>query len=286
VGVGALIPGGRVVVVEDLSSQTGRCERRGLYPRPSPRSRARPPADSVTASSAGEPIATHRVPTGIDLLALHHVALAVADPAAMAAFLCDHVGMHELVRNGHLLVVGAGTGAAAVSLVAAEGPREPGALERLVLRVADVERALAALPAATEIEGDRFELATFEGPEGLGLGFTMVAGGGIDYDLDQLVLRVSDIAQTSVALAEIGCVPRGAALHVADKSITLHGSPGSAARPLLHHIALRVESVEAVSAKARERELAIDEPVGEDAFAIVLPGPEQIRLRFVGPLPT
>ena len=231
-------------------------------------------------------MALHRVPTGIDLLALDHVALAVADPIATAAFLCDHVGMHELVRNGDRLVVGAGSGAAAVSLVAAEGPREPGALERLVLRVADVERALAALPAATEIEGDRFELATFEGPEALGLGFTMVAGGGIDYDLDHIVLRVSDVAQTSVALAEIGCVPRGEALHIADKNITLTGPPASAERPLLEHIALRVESVANVAAQARRRGLAIDEPAQENTFAIVLPGPEQIRLRFVGPLPT
>jgi catechol 2,3-dioxygenase-like lactoylglutathione lyase family enzyme len=227
------------------------------------------------------PLSVHRIPTGIDLLALDHVALAVADPDAMAVFLCEHVGMAELIREPDLVVVGAAPGAAPVSLVRADGPREAGALERLVLRVPDVERAVAALPAQTAVEGDRFELARFEGPEGLGLGFTLVAGGAIDYDIDHIVLRVSDTAQTSAALAELGCVPRGEALHIADKCITLHGSAGGTPRPLLGHIGVRVESVEAVAAQARERGLEIDDDAPRGSLAIVLPGPEQVRLRFV-----
>lgn len=227
----------------------------------------------------------HRIATGADLLALDHVALSIADPDAMAAFLCEHVGMQEIGRRPGVVVVGAGDRAVTLALAAAEGEREPGALGRLVLRVADVRRAVAALPGATAIEGDQIELATFQGPEGLGLGFTMVAGGGIDYDLDHLVLRVSDPEQTRVALAELGHVPRGESLHVADKHIAVTGSCGCASRPLLEHIAVRVDSVEAVAAQARERGLEIERSQEDDGFAVVLPGPEQIRLRFVGQAP-
>ena len=232
-----------------------------------------------------DPLSLHRIPTGGDLLALDHVALTVADPGAMEAFLRDHLGMHELLREPDVVVLGAGPDAAPLSLVRADGPRDRGALERLILRVADVERAVAALPAGTAVEGDRFERATFAGPERLGLGFTLVAGGGIDYDLDHLVLRVSDPEQTRVALAEIGCVPRGTSLHVADKSIVLHASPATTDRPLLGHLGIRVQSVDAVAGQARERGLAIDERTPPGALTIVLPGPEQIRVRFVEPVP-
>lgn len=229
----------------------------------------------------GEPMSVHHVGTGVDLLALDSVGMAVSDPAAVANFLCDHIGMHELDRRPGEVLVGAGDRAATLALVAAEGPREAAVLQRLVLRVADVRRAVAALPAGTAVEGDQLELASFQGPEAIPLGFTLVAGGGIDYDVDHVRLCVCDPQQTSVGLAEAGFVPRARALHVVDKYIALAASTGCTDRPLLDHIAVRVASVEAVAMKARERGLAIDERVADDAFGIVLPGAEQIRLRFV-----
>lgn len=225
------------------------------------------------------------MPTGADLLALTGIGLAVADPAAMAGFLCDHLGMHELDRAADRVVVGAGGRAAVLSLMAAEGPRACGGLGRLILRVADVERAVAALPAGTAVAGDRFELARFRGPEGIELGFTLVAGGGIDYDIDHVRLSVSDPDATRRALAQAGFVPRSRALHVADKYLALAAAPGPSERSLLHHIALRVESVEAVAAKARARGLEVDEPAAADPVGLVLPGPERIRLRFSAQMP-
>lgn len=238
-------------------------------------------AEPARPAWVDEPLGVHHVPTGDDLLALDNVGLAVSDPAAVASFLCDHLGMHELDRAPGRVLVGAGDRAATLTLIAAGGPRAPGALRRLVLRVADVGRAVAALPAATAVEGDRFERATFQGPEGLGLGFTLVAGGGIDYDIDHVDLRVCDPEQTRVALAEAGFVPRARALHVADKYLTLADATGCADRPLLDHVAVRVASLEAVAAKARERSLEIDDRAPEGTFGVVLPGAEKIRLRFV-----
>ena len=238
-------------------------------------------AEATPTEWVDEPLRVHHISTGVDLLALDGVGLAVSDPTAMATFLCDHLGMHELDRTPARVVVGAGDRAARLTLVTAQGPREAGSLRRLVLRVADVPRAIAALAAGTAVAGDQLERAAFEGPEGIRLGLTMVAGGGIDYDVDHVRLRVADPEQTWVALAEAGFVPRADALQVADRYVALSATDDRAQRPLLDHIAVRVASVEAVAAQARERGLAIDGRVQDDAFGIVLPGPEQIALRFL-----
>lgn len=219
--------------------------------------------------------------TAIDLLALDHVALSVPDPDALAAFLCDHVGLRELGRGGDCTVVGAGEGGTTLRLSAADGPREPGALGRLVFRVADLPGAIASLPEGTIVEGDGFETANFTGPDGVDLGFTFFAGGGVDHDLDHVLLRVTDPEETRMAFAEVGCVPRGQTLHVADKGIALEGGPNATERPLLDHIAVRVASIEAVAEQARRRGLEAYELAGADAFGIVLAGPERIRLTFV-----
>lgn len=224
----------------------------------------------------------HESHTAVDLLALDHVALALADPAAAAAYLCEHVGMRELERSPGAIVVGAGDSTTTLTLLAAEGPREPGALVRIVLRVSDLQRAVAALAPGTPIEEeDGWDTVTFAGPEGLGLGLTFMAGGAVEYDLDHVVLRVADTEEMRVALAELGCMPRGDSLHVADKGLTLEQGAGGAERPLLHHIAVRVASIEALASQARSRGLEVREQGDGDAFAIVLPGPEDLRLNFV-----
>ena len=217
----------------------------------------------------------------VDLLALDHVALAVADLGAMAAFLRDCARMQELGHSGDALILGAGDHGASIWLLPAEGPREPGALTRLVLRVADLKRAAAALPGHVDVREEAPDLLTFEGPEGLGLGFALVAGGGIDYDLDHVVLRAADPEDMRIALAQFGCVPRGDALHIADKRIVLEELPAFAERPLLDHIAVRVESIEPVAAQAQASGAELGEARGDDTFSVVLPGPERISLHFV-----
>lgn len=238
-------------------------------------------AEATRTPWVDEPLSVHDIPTGVDPLALDGVGLAVADPAAVATFLCEHVGLHELERTPSRIVVGAGDRAATLTLLAAQGPRDARSLRRLVLRVADVQRAVAALPAGTAVEGDHFELASFAGPDGIRLGFTMVAGGGIDYDIDYVRLSVADPEQTRIALVEAGFVPRAESLQVADRYITLAAAHDRAERSLVDHFVVRVASVQAVEAQARARGLLIDEHVADDSFAIVLPGADEIRLHFV-----
>ena len=229
----------------------------------------------------------HPAAEAISPRALDHVALWVADRDRLAAFLCGHLGMHEIEHTDAFTLVGADARRGKLTLFAAEGPRTPAPLERVVLRVADLERALAALPADLEVERPLPELATFEGPEGLGLGLTPVFG-GVDYDIDRVILRVPDREGASVALAELGFVPRGGALQVADKSLMLEEGPAAAAdRPLLNHIALLVDSAEALEAQARRRGLEIDDVVdAPNTLAVFVRGPAGIRLEYVEHKPT
>lgn len=246
------------------------------------------PASRASAGAGGDAMAS-ATPTALppadatetELLAIDHVALSVADPGAMEAFLCDFVGMQELGRTGDGVLVGADAHSVKLRLLAADGPREPAALARLALRVADAQAAAASLPAENEVQESGPDLVAFDGPEGLGLAFTSVAGGGIDRDVDHLVLRVAEPDETRIALAELGFVPRGDTLHVGDTRILLEELPAWSERPLLHQIAVRVRSTAAIAARARTRGLQVVEPQTDGGLTLTLPGLEQIRLEFV-----
>ncbi|MBW3606849.1 MAG: TetR family transcriptional regulator [Actinobacteria bacterium] len=216
-----------------------------------------------------------------NLLGVDHVALAVADVGAMQAFLCDHVGMRTLHASGDSVIVGADAGATSLSLIPADGPREPAALARLVLRVADLQRAVASLPADTDWQEDGPELVTFEGPEGLRLGFTVVRGDGIDYDVDHMVLYAADPQEARTLLTDVGCASQGETVRIADKRIRLEELPAWSQRPLLDHIALGVASTGAIAARLGDRVLETRRPPDDDAVSIILPGPERIRLEFI-----
>ena len=124
--------------------------------------------------------------TTIEAKSFDHIALWVADRDRLADFLCDHLGMHVIERSDDFTLVGVDARQGKLTLFAAEGPREDGALERVFLRVADLEAAAAALPEGLEPTRSDGRIE-FDAPEGLGLG--LVEAEGIDYDLDHAVLR-------------------------------------------------------------------------------------------------
>src|SRR5438128_7904773 len=122
--------------------------------------------------------------------ALDHVALWVAGRDTLADFLTAHLGMHVIDKTDKFTLVGSDARRGKLTLFDAEGPRDPGPLERVVLRVDDLDAALAALPDDVEVERAGNDIATFDGPEGLGLGLTAKNGAsGPDYDIDHVVLR-------------------------------------------------------------------------------------------------
>src|SRR4051794_20157717 len=215
-------------------------------------------------------------PTSLD-----HVALWVADRDPMADFLCGHLGVHVIERTDSFTLIGADAREGKLTLFDAAGPRQPGPLERVVLRVNDLEAALSRLPAEVDVE-DADGIARFEGPEGLGLGLRQGAGEP-DYDLDHVVLRVRDPQRTADELLELGFSRRDGRLTVADRALKLEqGDPGEPERPLLNHLALLVESADEHLEEARRRGLEVDDVKdAPNTLAVFVWGPDGIKLEYV-----
>ena len=206
-----------------------------------------------------------------------HVALWVADRDRLADFLCDHLGMHVIERSDDFTLVGVDARQGKLTLFAAEGPREADALKRVVLRVADLEAAVAELPDDLSLirSDGRVE---FEGPEGLQLG--LVESEGLEYDLDHAVLQVPAADSAVEALAELGFERRNGVLAVGDRHLEVRaGGPGEVERPLLNHLALLVDSAGAAREEAEQRGLEIEKVVdAENTFAVFVRGPDGITV--------
>jgi hypothetical protein len=190
--------------------------------------------------------------------------------------------MHEIDRTDTFTLVGADARRGKLTLFDAPAPRDPGALARVVLRVSDLERALSALPADLAVERDG-DVALFSGPEGLRLGLAQRPDCDLEYDLDHLVLRVSDVEETAAALAALGFDRDGDRLVVADKHVQLQpGGRPEGERPLLNHLAVLIESAAAVETAARQRGAEIAEVKdAANTLAVFLWAPDRIKVEYV-----
>src|SRR3954452_13077563 len=139
--------------------------------------------------------------TSIRTNSFDHVALWVSDREPLAAQLCQWLDVHVIEEGEDFTLIGADAREGKLTLFDADGPREPGVLERIFLRVTDLGAARKRLPGEVTFtqNGDSVE---FDAPGGLGLG--LVQRPGIDYDLDHVVLRAADPAATVDALASLG----------------------------------------------------------------------------------
>jgi len=224
---------------------------------------------------------------------LDHVAYWVAERDAVADFVVRHLGMHVIDRTDAFTLVGADARRGKLTLFAAEGPRERGALEHVALRVRDLEQALAALPDGLEVERRREGEAYFELAEGVALGL-VEAETDLDYDLDHVALRSADPQATAseygslgfraAAQGRSGC-PRA---EVGGAWIEFQpGEPGAPERPLLNHLAVLVESAEEHVAAARDLGVEIDNVVdAPNTLAVFIWGPERVRIEYVEHKPT
>jgi catechol 2,3-dioxygenase-like lactoylglutathione lyase family enzyme len=223
--------------------------------------------------------------TVTSLLEISHLAIRVSDPDELARFLCDHCGMERTDSEDGFAMLSAPGARTRLFISQAERSPDPGVLQRVVLRVSDLEGALARLPNAVTVERPEPELAVLEAPQGLQLGFTSVLGGAVDYDVDHFVLRVMTADETMLALAELGFVPSGGALHVADKHVRVQSGIRSAGdNELLDHIGVVVESVEALKGQALRAGLEFDElTLPPNKVGIYVRGPERLRLEYAEP---
>jgi catechol 2,3-dioxygenase-like lactoylglutathione lyase family enzyme len=219
---------------------------------------------------------------------LDHVALWVADRDRIADFVTDRVGMHIVDRTDAFTLVGSDARRGKLTLFEAEGPREQGALKHVALRVASLETAERALRDEFEIERPREGELYFDVSEGLRLGL-VEAPTDVDYDLDHVALWSRAPEETAEAYEQLGFTPvepgpsEAPRVEAGGAFIEFHrGEPGDPEKPLLNHLAVKVESADEHIAEARELGLDIDNIVdAANTYAVFVWGPERVRVEYV-----
>ena len=210
---------------------------------------------------------------------LDHVALWVDRRQPLAAFLCDHLGMHVIEETDTFTLVGVDAKLGKLTLFDADGPRERGALERIALRVRDLDAAVGALPEGAT-PGEHGE-ALVDAPGGLAL--ALVERDGTDFDLDHVVLRLPDREAALRELQGMGFERRGGVLAVSDRELRIvEGEASDGGRPLLNHLALLVDSADEVQRDAEQRGVEIDDiKDAPNTLAVFLRGPAGVRIEYV-----
>src|SRR4051812_45665759 len=120
---------------------------------------------------------------------LDHVALWTDERDALADFVCERAGMHVIERTDKFTLVGADAKKGKLTLFEADGPRDPGVLARVGLRVHDPSLA-----------GD------VSAPGGLELQFVEDATGDA-WDLHHVALRAPDPSGAANELLHLGFGP-------------------------------------------------------------------------------
>lgn len=210
---------------------------------------------------------------------LDHVALWVSEREAIAGFAVEHLGMHVIERTERFTLIGSHARRGKLTLFDSEGPRQPGALAAIGLRVSDLDAALAALP---EGSGPMVEVA-----EGLRIRLVEAAT-DVEYDLDHVALWTADPAAASQRWQALGfhaAPARGDVERVEVAGAWLElwpGDPGAPERPLLNHLGVLVASADewmgvAEAAGARIADV-VDAP---NTVAVFVWGPEDVKLEYV-----
>lgn len=223
---------------------------------------------------------------------LDHVAYWLEDRDRVADFVTDRLGMHVIERAEAFTLVGSDARKGKLTLFAAEGPRERGALEHVALRVNDLDAALAELPEDLTVDRQN-GTALFDLGDGIRLGL-VEAESETDYDLDHVALFSRDPQATANRYRDYGFdgadpgasgVPR---VEVSGAFIEFHqGDPGEPEKPLLNHLAVLVDSAEEHQAEAQERHIEVQNFVdAPNTLAVFVWLPERVRLEYVEHKPT
>ena len=198
---------------------------------------------------------------------LDHVALWVAGRDAIADVLTSRTEMRVIERTDRFTLLGADARRGKVTLFDAEGPREPGVLRRIGLRV-------GSLP-----DGDH------EFDAGEGLRFRLVeAPTDVDYDLDHIALAAEDAVGAAAGWEQLGFTRTGEnRFEVGGAYLVLEPGEGRhTEQPLLNHIGVLVDSVEEHEAEAEELGIEVDQVVdAPNTLALFVWGPERVKLEYI-----
>jgi catechol 2,3-dioxygenase-like lactoylglutathione lyase family enzyme len=223
---------------------------------------------------------------------LDHVAYWLENRDRIADFLTTHLGMHVIEHTDRFTLVGSDARKGKLTLFAAEGPRERGALKHVALRVNDLEAALRQLPNDVAVDR-RNGTALFAVDDDISLGL-VEAETETEYDLDHVALFSADPGGTAeryraygFEAAEPGSsgAPR---VEVSGAYVEFHqGEPGDPERPLLNHLAVLVESAEEHRDAAEQRQIEVQDFVdAPNTLAVFVWLPEHVRLEYVEHKPT
>jgi catechol 2,3-dioxygenase-like lactoylglutathione lyase family enzyme len=202
---------------------------------------------------------------------LDHVALWVADRDAIADYATRRLGMHEIERTDRFTLVGTDARRGKLTLFAAEGPRQQGALKHIGLRVSSLDGS-----AAAEL-GEGVELRLVEAPT------------DVEHDLDHVALWSADPEATAREYLRYGFAeaapgangePR---VEVGGAFVEFHeGHPGDPERPLLNHLAVLVDSAEEQRVSAEELGIEVADVVdAPNTYAVFVWLPERVKLEYV-----
>ena len=211
----------------------------------------------------------------MEIQRLDHVALWVAERDSATDVLTTRLPLHVIDRTDAFTLVGADARRGKLTLFAAEGPRERGALAHLALRVRE---------GATD---------TVELPDGLAVR-VVEAPTDVDYDLDHVALLSREPEQTAERYLELGFEPAepGAAgeprVQAGGAFVEFHeGDPGEPGRPLLNHVAVLVRSADEQLAAAHELGLDVADVVdAANTKAVFVWGPDRVKIEYVEHKPT
>jgi len=201
---------------------------------------------------------------------IDHVALWVADRAAIAERLIADLGMHTIERTDRFTLLGADARRFKLTLFDEDGPRAQGALKDVTLRI-------------NEGEG-----ASYDVGEGLAVNI-VPAPTEVDYDLDHVALYSSDPEATAREYLSLGFneaeprdgVPR---VELGGAFLEFHqGDPTEPERPLLNHLAVLVDRADDAKELPAEVADVVDAP---NTYAVFVWGPERVKIEYVEHKPT
>jgi hypothetical protein len=129
--------------------------------------------------------------------------------------------------------------------------------------------------------------------EGLRLGF-VEAPTEVEYDLDHVALWSRSPEQTAREYEGLGFTqanpgPSGAPrVEVGGAFVEFHvGEPGDPEKPLLNHLAVKVDSADEHISEAKERGIEIADIVdAANTYAVFVWGPERVKVEYVEHKPT
>jgi catechol 2,3-dioxygenase-like lactoylglutathione lyase family enzyme len=222
---------------------------------------------------------------------LDHIALYMGDRGAAADFLTSHLGFHVVDHTDRYTLVGAGGRIGKLTLFDAPDGSEPipGVVERINVRVLDLDSAAARLPKEANAEPQNGGYV-FTGPEGLPLALVAGEGDFTDYDLEGVVLRSGDPEGSARDFVRMGFAPGEDArtVRAGDYRVRLASSTSErGTQGMLYHVGCLVQSAQDHRREAEEQGFEIQDFVeGPNTLAVFVRGPEGVSVEYVEHKPT